>query len=617
MPPHHSTSREHNPMRRHLRLILFSATVTLIAQTAAAGGGVMMQYFHWYLPADGSLWRQVAAEADDLADAGFTALWLPPATKGSSSSDVGYGVYDLYDLGEFERRPGAAKRTKYGTRDEYLAAVGAAQAEGIQIYADVVLNHKGGADATEKVKAVRVARDNRNHEFGGDLEIEAWTRFDFPGRGNTHSDFKWRWYHFDGTDWAQDRGESNIFKFRGAGKAWDWQVDTENQNYDYLMFSDIDLDHPEVVAELKRWGEWYLEETGVDGFRLDAVKHIRYGFFPEWLEHLRGRTGRELFTVAEYWSYDIGKLRGYLSATRGTLSVFDAPLHNNFHQASGSGGGYDMRRLLENTLMKERPDLAVTLVDNHDTQPCQALASPVQDWFKPLAYAVILLRQEGYPNVFYADYYGAEYDDCAKIRLQSHKEAIDLLLDARRKYAWGPQRDFLDHPDIIGWTRQGDAEHPEALAVLITDGPGGTKWMDTGRPGVEFRDLTGGFAEPIKTNGFGWGEFPVAGGAMSVWVGESPERAPGELTFICADGHTRWGQNVYAVGDLPALGEWNPEQAVKLSPEDYPTWRAAIEIPEDRAFEWKCIKRDGSEVVWQEGANNHYSGSGATTTGSF
>ena len=78
--------------------------------------------------------------------------------------------------------------------------------QGIQIYADVVLNHKGGADATERVRAVRVARDDRDRELGGDVDIEAWTRFDFPGRGDAHSDFKWRWFHFDGVDWAQNLG---------------------------------------------------------------------------------------------------------------------------------------------------------------------------------------------------------------------------------------------------------------------------------------------------------------------------------------------------------------------------------------------------------------------------
>ena len=52
----------------------------------------------------------------------------------------------------------------------------------------------------------------------------------------------------------------------------------------------------------------------------------------------------------------------------------------------------------------------MTLVENHDTQPMQALESPVADWFKPLAYSIILMRAEGYP-IFYPDYYGANYSD--------------------------------------------------------------------------------------------------------------------------------------------------------------------------------------------------------------
>ena len=75
------------------------------------------------------------------------------------------------------------------------------------------------------------------------------------------------------------------------------------------------------------------------------------------------------------------------------MSVFDVPLHFRFHDASRSGGNYDLRRLLDGTLMHQRPIQAVTFVDNHDTQPLQALESVVEPWFKPLAYAAILLRR--------------------------------------------------------------------------------------------------------------------------------------------------------------------------------------------------------------------------------
>lgn len=62
----------------------------------------------------------------------------------------------------------------------------------------------------------------------------------------------------------------------------------------------------EVLEELSRWGAWYLETTGADGFRLDAVKHIRFTFFKDWLGKLRQRSGKPLFAVGEYWKNDVG-----------------------------------------------------------------------------------------------------------------------------------------------------------------------------------------------------------------------------------------------------------------------------------------------------------------------
>ena len=499
------------------RLCLFLFVSSVFAQE----NGVMMQYFHWYMPNDGSLWRQVSANAQDLANVGITALWLPPAYKGDSGKDdVGYGVYDMYDLGEFDQQ--GSVRTRYGTKDEYLTAITTSHNAGVQVYGDVVFNHRGGADATEWVKATRVASDNRNREYGGDIWIQAWTRFDFPDRGNTYSDFKWRWYHFDGVDWDQSRKENDVvYKLRGDGKGWDWEVDTENGNYDYLMFADVDFQHPDVREELKSWGEWYLNMTQVDGFRLDAVKHIQYDFFSEWIDHLRNTTGEELFTVGEYWNYDLGSLTNYIDKTGGRIALFDAPLHLNFHIASTSSGFYDMRKLMDGTLMRANPALAVTLVENHDTQPLQALESPVADWFKPLAYAFILLRAEGYPNVFYADYYGAQYTDKGQnIQMASHRQVIDTLLWARKNFAYGTQRDYLDHWDIIGWTRAGNSAHPGSLAVLMSDGPGGGKWMETGKPFTTYRDATGNRTDRIRTNRDGWAEFKVNGGSVSVWVEE-------------------------------------------------------------------------------------------------
>ena len=82
--------------------------------------------WHDNLSGDGTFWTQVRDSAQVLKDCGLTAVWLPPAYKGQAGAyDVGYGVYDLYDLGEFDQK--GSVRTKYGTRAQYLEAVQALQ----------------------------------------------------------------------------------------------------------------------------------------------------------------------------------------------------------------------------------------------------------------------------------------------------------------------------------------------------------------------------------------------------------------------------------------------------------------------------------------------------------
>ncbi|MGQ7115241.1 hypothetical protein ACUOFC_59035, partial [Escherichia sp. TWPC-MK] len=68
-------------------------------------------------------------------------------------------------------------------------------------------------------------------------------------------------------------------------------------------------------------------------------------------------------------------------------------LQMKFHEASRMGRDYDMTQIFTGTLVEADPFHAVTLVANHDTQPLQALEAPVEPWFKPLAYALILLRE--------------------------------------------------------------------------------------------------------------------------------------------------------------------------------------------------------------------------------
>ncbi len=311
-------------------------------------------------------------------------------------------------------------------------------------------------------------------------------------------------WHFTAVDTdANDPDYRAVFLFEG--KTFDEQVDLVKGSFDYLI---------EVQDEIKRWGEWYVDTDAMDGVRFDAVKHVEAGFFPQWLQHVRAYAQRPIFAVGEYWSYDVEALHSFIAATGGDVALFDAPLHRNFSDASKSGNAYDMRQIFDNTLVKNEPALAVTLVANHDTQPLQALESVVEAWFKPLAYALILLRRDGYPCVFYADYYGANYTDKGRdgneytIEMACHRESIENQLKVRQDFAYGDQYDYFDDANCIGWTRTGDEEHPGGIAVL----------MQTTAPNKSYCDITGNREETITTDENGWAEFRFSAGSVSVWL---------------------------------------------------------------------------------------------------
>lgn len=473
----------------------------------------MMQYFEWYLPSDSTLWNKLTNNSKHLENIGVTHLWLPPAYKGSSGkNDVGYGVYDLFDLGEFDQKGGIP--TKYGTKDEYIKAIKALHENNIKVIADVVLNHKMGADETEDVLAVQDDAENRNVSLTEAKNIRVWTKYTFPGRGETYSNFKWNWTHFHGIDWDENTATAAIYKF--YGKHWDESVDKENGNYDYLMGADIDLNNVDVVNELKKWGKWYLDTTLVDGFRLDAVKHIRAEFYPDWLQEVSKNTDKKLFAVGEYWSSNISTINEYIGKTNGCMSIFDVPLHYNFYRASISNGEFNMSHIFDGTLVQSNPSQAVTFVDNHDTEPGQALESWVSDWFKPLAYALILLRKDGFPCVFYGDYYGVP----AK-QISSKQGILELFMKIRKYFAYGEQKDYFNDKNVIGFARLGDYEHPNSgLAVVMSDGEAGAIEMNFGNSfaNTMFYDCTGNISEFVTIDEEGNGNFKCKSGSVSVWI---------------------------------------------------------------------------------------------------
>lgn len=549
--------------------------------------GVIIQAFHWFMPEPPhvgmSHWQFIAREADYWRRLGITAVWFPPPSKGSAGGyDVGYGVYDHFDLGEFPDKGTTA--TKYGTRAELQEAIQALHgvtpasvpipgATYVEAYADAVLNHKTGGDNDDSYwTAIRVESNNRTRERrdegyeSGEIEIQSYTWFAHAARANAHSSFEWHARHFDSVDTAAlirqagntfrdaPDGEGNsryIYRFTcneqnyhpPVKPGFDHWVSHEKGNYDYLTGADLDYARCDVREEMKHWGRWLLSFADFDGFRLDAAKHIDANYLREWIGDVRASSPKRVFCFAEWLSGDVSHLHRFLRRITATppfpqdVSLLDFPLRFEFRNASYVGQAYDLASWTRRTLMAEQPARAVTFVECHDYESGRDYESHVQEWLKPLAYAFILLRPQGYPVLFYPDLYGSAKHG-PHVGQPSGRVYLELLLQLRQQFALGEER-FYGGGQQIGWVRLGGVPGARgAMAVVLSNALGGVRSvrMDTGRANQRFYhlatikfggdflvvrnryDLYGDKAEGLFTDGTGHGSFVTEGGAVAIWL---------------------------------------------------------------------------------------------------
>lgn len=486
--------------------------------------GVIIQFFHWYHP--GNLWNEFVEKAAFLKESGFTAIWFPPAVKCNDGiSGRGYDVYDIYDLGEFDQKGGIS--TRYGTKEEYLKAVETAHQYGLQVYADIVLNHRMGGDEKEIITVHQVNEDNRKKNISEVFQAEAFTKFSFPGRNRKYSEFIWDHHCFSGIDevFINQEKSKGIFKIHNEyGTGWNDAASHQFGNYDYLMGADVEFRNPHVVQELKNWIRWYIETTKVDGLRLDALKHISSDFLKDWITYIKEEINENFFLVGEFWKDKADPISEFSDKMNGLISSFAVPLHYRFCEASCKGSSYDLRDLLNDTFFEKNPLLSVSFVENHDTQKMQALESPVESWFKPLAYALILMSENAYPCVFYPDLFGADYTDKNK-EGQEEKvvipkiEILPKLLQARQKFAYGEQVNYFDHPNCIAWIRKGNDKNPGCI-VIISNSEEGWKEINLGKEKtcLKFYDFLSHRNDEVELDGEGKGIFPVNPASVSIWV---------------------------------------------------------------------------------------------------
>ena len=311
---------------------------------------VLLQGFYWDSPADagdGEWWDLVRNRLPDLADDGFTHVWLPPAHKAQNCPSMGYDPFDYYDLGEYDQKCGT--ETWFGSRTELEQLVSTAEQEDITLMADLVFNHNSGGDL----------------EYNPNVDDYTYTDFQ-PASGQ---------YTFDYNNFhPSTEAEYDAGTFAG--------------------FPDLAHANSETFNVVQNHQQWLDDTIGFDAWRYDFVK----GLNPWVVRELQQNVGG--FGVGELWDGNKNVLHQWLNDINYTASVFDFPFFYSLQAMANDGSGnYDMRNLWGSGMLYDVPFHTVTFVENHDTDKDDPI---VRD--KRMAYATILTH-EGLPTVFWKDYY--------------------------------------------------------------------------------------------------------------------------------------------------------------------------------------------------------------------
>ncbi|AWL13063.1 Alpha-amylase [Saliniradius amylolyticus] len=528
----------------------------------------LYQAFYW--DAYPGLWTELGTMARPLADAGITAMWLPPAAKAmNGTNSVGYDVYDFWDLGEFNQK--GTIPTRYGTRMELEQALSKLDALGIDAYFDVVFNHRMGADAQEAVPG-----------WG-----DAWTEYQLQGRQTHYTNSRWGvlWHDFDWNWQAFDASGGNLFPDKG----WDYTY-----SYDYLMGEDVDWGRQDTRDEMKAWGQWVIDTVGFNGFRMDATAHIDTDFTHEWVEHMQANTAEDLFFVAESW---VGNIGGYLDQVGSEhLNAFDFGLRDDF--VALSSGSKDMR-WWGGLINSAYADQAVTFVDNHDTsREGNPYNKPQVTNFKNQAYAYILMREKGTPTVFARD-----YDEFGMA------PTLTPLIEARRYFAYGPGHEFSGNTEAIyAYVREGLPNvKGTGLVMLISGRDWGTQQsfsINSRQPNTTFYDYTGNVDGTVTTDANGMGQFPVSvseADGWSIWV---PQLSTQNTITLKMTKDVGMGNSLYFTGNTSELTNWGG--GVEGTWTEGNVWKVTIQDPGQ--FEWKVRKgaTGSTGEQWESGANHDH-----------
>jgi hypothetical protein len=475
-----------------------------------SSGEAMLQYFN-------TTWKEMADKMPELAEAGYSSLWIPPPTKGSGGLSVGYDLFDPFDLGGRSQR--GTVTTRYGTEAELLNMIEIAHRFGIRVYADNIMNHRAfdipayNESTSEKVYPGMVPEDFhlRRTEDGFYRKwdncrdwTDAWQvmhlglsdlidiAHETPNQNHGLTEGSWNpkpsfVRHPDHPEFYDRMPNTNVPP--ELWNPWDWSGNT-NANL-YIRFgtnngltTNLIAQYPGFFSEdvggyLVRSVRWLMDKTKLDGLRLDAVKHVPDYFFGAYNDdpNPAGYCGNA------QWQFNIS--RGFSDWSNHRDSNFNTEIPRDdavlFGEHLGSPPGYggywstgmrlvdnDLRSQLNNRLGSIwdglngydqpgyggfTPNLGVMHAQSHDND--YASRRELQHAFYFLREGLGLLYTDGNYHAETLGESGGAFPRWANTSFlgQWGDSRVPNLLYCHEQFARGYQRGVSSDGDYVAWER--------------------------------------------------------------------------------------------------------------------------------------------------------------------
>jgi alpha-amylase len=299
--------------------------------------------------------------ADTSTDLGITGIWLMPIYP--SPSYHGYDVTDFYGV-----------NPEYGTLDDLKSLLDAAHARGIRVILDITLNHTSS-----------------QHPWFIESCDPASPYHDWYIWSDVDPDYTGYW------------GQQVWFPYQDK-----YYYSTFSAN-----FADLNYHNPDVLAEMQNVVRFWLEDVGVDGFRLDAAKHMieegnNQANTPSthaWWKSFRTfykQINPQAVTVGEIW--DTTAINSeYLQGDEFDLA-FDFYLAGLFIQSLNEGNSMIANQQLELSYSSVPALQFATFLTNHDQD--RVIDQLGNDPQKGMAAASFLLTAPGVPFLYYGEEIG-------------------------------------------------------------------------------------------------------------------------------------------------------------------------------------------------------------------